>query len=265
MSLIQEALKRQQQENDDQPESTKEPKQPTPPEPVSQLAPSTPPIQPPTPPVAPKQMEQPNLAAPIDSTDKNKTVSSPKKPMSLVNHAPIAAPAHAVEPEKPGSKNKPNGNPWRKLIIALLILFLIIAAAGVMIFFALKKLAGDTLEQVINEYGEEVENIVYVEPEAVETVPEATKSESEATSLSQKITKKKAEPITQKTPTRVPVKWPELKVTAALAKGGVGQAIINGKFITVGDKIDGVTLMKISGNVVEFSYKNEIKFLKVGN
>ncbi len=264
MSLIQEALKRQQQDADEQqksshtPTETNKPAQPSP----QVQAPSAPP-----PPPAAKQFKQPNISPPTPPTE---PPPSHKKPMNLVSHEPTATPSHAVEPTKTDPRNKTEKNPWRKLIIVLLFLFLIIIAAAVIIFIALKELTGDQLGKAIAKYSEEIENVDNVEPKnvvpnTVKKQPKATKTKPKEISLVQKSTNKTSEQATTQTPVRAPLKWPTLKVTAALEKGGSGQAIINGKFITVGESIDGVKLVKISGNAVEFSYKYERKILKVGN
>ena len=249
MSLIQEALQRQQQELDNAPEDS------------ATLTKTAIPI-------SPQKIEQSNSG---DKENKHIASYPTKKPMNIGPNTPPPPPTHARQPNKTDLKKESAGSPWHKLILVLIILFIIIATAAVMIFLAMKKLAGGQLKQVITTYSEKEKSIVHPNQGTAKPKPDTDiskqnpiKPEIQSTSLLQNIPKKLPAQTTTITVPRTKVKWPQLNVTATLAKGNVGQAIINGEFITVGEIINGVTLVNIRGNTVEFSYKNEKKFLKVG-
>lgn len=262
MSLIQEALKRQQQDA----EKTAEP------DTNIQQTSSPTPVVPTTTEKNNQGFVQPNLAQQTIADAKNThNVNTPPEPprksINLVNRSPVVIPEHAKEPKKTNSKNKSEGSRWKKLIIALIILFIIIITAGYMVFFAMKKLASDTSPQIVrtSKSTEEVENLITTKQVTVESKPATIENKHLEIPIIPKIAKNKKQKTHIKEEKHIPVKWPPIEITAAMAKGNGGQAIINGKFIAIGDKIDGVTLMRINGNTVELSYKKEKKLVKVGN
>lgn len=268
MSLIQEALKRQQQEADPDAGATPE-------------VATTPPI--PDIPSAIKSKE------PVAEPAEQKPV---KKPIGLVKSTPPPAPEAAAVPADKNKKKKGNkkkkkkkdGNPWQKLILVLLILALIIVGAAGLVFFSLKKLSTETLTKLTENLPAEIveklpadviaklpADIQNQQPdqqpeEATSTPvqqPVATESKSAVVKVLQKVA---PTPPEVKPKTKVePVKWPDLKLIGAVASGGSGQAILNGKFINVGNSIEGVTLKAIKGSSVILTYKNETKTLKVGD
>ena len=63
-----------------------------------------------------------------------------------------------------------------------------------------------------------------------------------------------------------PVAWPPLKLTGILSNPGAGEgaAIINNQMLSVGGQIDGVTLVEIRADGVMLKFGEETKFLKIG-
>ncbi len=102
--------------------------------------------------------------------------------------------------------------------------------------------------------------------------PQEGKVVEQTTTTASKPSEKSAKPVSfvtpQKTTTEpsVPLIWPDLKLSGVL-KGisqKQGAARINGKMVFIGDEIEGVTLLEIKDNGVILKYGNETKFLKVG-
>lgn len=63
-----------------------------------------------------------------------------------------------------------------------------------------------------------------------------------------------------------PVQWPAVKLSGVCASPnpGEGSARINNQIVFVGGEISGVTLVEIRGDGVMLKYKTETKFLKMG-
>lgn len=63
-----------------------------------------------------------------------------------------------------------------------------------------------------------------------------------------------------------PVAWPRLKLSAVFTSGGVGQAgaRLNNRLVLLGDKIEGVTLIEIRPDGVKLQSGSATKFLKMG-
>lgn len=64
--------------------------------------------------------------------------------------------------------------------------------------------------------------------------------------------------------TKKMVPWPVLKLSGVVGKGTRGSAIINGNIVLIGQTIDGVKVVKIIEGGVEVEYQGETKFLRVG-
>lgn len=63
---------------------------------------------------------------------------------------------------------------------------------------------------------------------------------------------------------RPPV-WPDINITGIIDADGVnGAALINGQLINVGETVQGVTLIAISRNSIKASFEGETRTLKVG-
>lgn len=72
----------------------------------------------------------------------------------------------------------------------------------------------------------------------------------------------KAAPAPVATP---PLEWPRLRLSGILNSMGAGAARINNRMVFVGEKIEGVTLVEIQADSVVLHYGNETKLLKMGN
>ena len=64
----------------------------------------------------------------------------------------------------------------------------------------------------------------------------------------------------------VPLQWPTLKLTGLLSSlnAGEGAARINNQMVFIGGQIEGVTLIKIGSDGIYLKYGDETRFLKVG-
>lgn len=77
-------------------------------------------------------------------------------------------------------------------------------------------------------------------------------------------------PVVKKLPEEkvppVPLQWPTLKLTGLLSSlnAGEGAARINNQMVFIGGQIEGVTLTEIHSDGVSLKYGDETKFLKVG-
>lgn len=61
------------------------------------------------------------------------------------------------------------------------------------------------------------------------------------------------------------VPWPVLKLSGVVGRDTQGSAIINGNIIPIGQTIEGVKVVKIIGGGVEVEYQGETKILRVGD
>lgn len=64
-------------------------------------------------------------------------------------------------------------------------------------------------------------------------------------------------------PPKAPVVWPRLHLSGVSAMRGRSAAILNGKIIGEGEKIEGVTLRRVVRGGVELEYEGEKRFLEV--
>jgi len=101
--------------------------------------------------------------------------------------------------------------------------------------------------------------------EPVPAPPEKTTAPADsgglsASSLLEKVFKKDAPPAS-----RPPVKWPHLKITGIGSGSGEGIAFINGKMIRVGGMIDDVRIVEIRETELVAEYKGDRRTLRVGD
>jgi hypothetical protein len=61
------------------------------------------------------------------------------------------------------------------------------------------------------------------------------------------------------------VEWPVLSLSAVMGRGTTGSAMINGNLIDVGEDVDGVKFISIGNQGINLEYQGEKQFLKVGN
>ncbi len=267
MSLIQEALKRQQQEHDpDAVDSVVNNPMPTPPQPAKEIkqpelnSPSTAPIpEPPStppPPPPPPSTQQP----------------SQKKTLGLADKGKASTPEHAIEPEflKIAKEEKKQKSPWLKLIFFLIFLLLIIGLASWMVIYAVRNFTAKEPSTAKPAKTTKTTHPKVTKPAPHEAKKEKSNSETNKESIFKHLLTKEKKKLEEKPqppsePQKVSIAWPHLKISGAMAiKSGQGQAIINGKYISVGEQIEGVTLVKIKGNQVILQYKGEQRTVNVG-
>jgi hypothetical protein len=261
MSLIQEALKRQQEEeNHPAGDAT---------ETIQSAVPTTAPPPEPTPAAS---LAPPPLAPP--------PVVPPHKP-----RAPAAAPPAVLAPIEPtepltvndeGKEKKKKGHPARTLFLVLVIVFLVLAGGGWMIMFAVQRWLSSEIDdadlvavtEVIAVNIEPTGQIptAQPEPDVAPPVPVAPVEEEKPSMLA--TLKQVATPSSRDgrdaSPRRSKVKWPDLSLTGVVGKGVSGSAMLNGQLLSVGESTDGVTLIGIGSHGVELSCKGDRKTLKVG-
>lgn len=61
-----------------------------------------------------------------------------------------------------------------------------------------------------------------------------------------------------------PVKWPAIQLTGLAGAGDAGSAILNGELIALNQRIEGATLVDISGDGVILEMQNDRKFIRIG-
>jgi hypothetical protein len=261
MSLIQEALKRQQEESGESPVAdTRQTPRPT----AVPDQPKAPPAAPPTPPTPP----------PLPSGDQETA-------------APLSSVVEKTE-EKSGRRTWP-------VLLGVLLLVLLLAGGGIwMMMYALGSLKPSQGEEggqqtsrtkiVIEPGGAEAggaapaeqppqpEPGTQPEPEpAPQPVPEpapqpqpepAPQPEPGAASTGE--TPPSEVPGTTPQPGPEPVAWPSLALSGMVGKGINGSAIINGAVVSVGEVVDGARVTFIGIQNVELEYKGETRTLRVG-
>lgn len=60
------------------------------------------------------------------------------------------------------------------------------------------------------------------------------------------------------------IQWPLLKVSGIVGKGRLGSAVVNGKIIAVGELVKGVKLVGVDGRSVDLEYEGETRSVRVG-
>ncbi len=251
MSLIQEALKRQQEDGgEENPESK-----------------NVPPVQEPA--------EQAPSPEPHEKTMENEIQEAPE---------PEETPAETETPPPPEQKpQKPKKT--RTVVLASTIVGLIlIAAAGGSYFLFFRTGDAGTNDQADTSPAEA--SATEKEPEATPSPPTdvdtkkpgeekkddlppktETPSGEKTVPAGEKPTKKTPGPsrpvkAPPRTPRPKPVLWPDLTLQGLLSKSGEGAALINGEVISKGEKMQGVELTAVRKNSVMLKYKGETKELK---
>lgn len=70
---------------------------------------------------------------------------------------------------------------------------------------------------------------------------------------------------TQKEPEAKEIEWPDLRFSGSAAGGSQVLAIINGRMLSLGDQIQGATLLQIAKTEVLVEYRGEKRILKIDN
>ena len=263
MSLIQEALKRQQEEENhpagDATETIQSavPATAPPPEPTPAASLAPPPVVPPHEPRAPAAAPPPPPAPPAVLAS-----IEPTEPLTVNDEGK--------------EKKKKRGHPARTLFLVLVIVFLVLAGGAWMIMFAVQRWMSSEIDETDFAAVTEViaatvaptapEPVAAPGPEVEPPTPEIPAKEEKPSMLD--ALKQVATPSSRDgrdaSPRRSKVKWPDLSLTGVVGKGVSGSAMLNGQLLSVGESTDGVTLIGIGSHGVELSCKGDRKTLKVG-
>ncbi|MDD4870552.1 MAG: hypothetical protein PHR77_08325 [Kiritimatiellae bacterium] len=261
MSLIQDALKRQQQETGQAaPEETKPPVQQPANTPLSLRKSPAQNVPPATPPPIPAEAAQNPPEAEAESPQQESTDSSKKR---------------------------------LKLIIAAVVLIIVLAGGGTWAFLQfmspkpatpsppveVKQQPSDkvpaaasvTVPAVVPTATNEVpKQPLTATPDAlppqqtqtVATTTSPTPQQAEAAKMPEPPTEPPV--VTAPPAEEPPVSWPSLVLTGVVGKGANGSAIINKQIVAVGETIDGVKIVAIKDKSVELEFKGKTQILKVG-
>jgi hypothetical protein len=248
MSLIQEALRRQQEDMDDHSGATPPPAEPLVPAPSPQEAPTiakkTPihAVPPDLDTSAPPPVQEPPAMG-------SEEEPPPPPPEAMDDAESDAEPAAAPAKEKPGMK------------VALLAIGAV-ACLGLSVWavtFAVKLLM--TPSSVVEE---QVETPAEpdAEPTDVAEVPVVVGDEPETA------TPVTPEPVVVEAPPPImekePVIWPILVLNGLVGKGAQGAIMVNNQIIGVGEAIEDVRVVSISKQGAMLEHQGEKKFVKVG-
>lgn len=267
MSLIQEALKRQQEDSDAGKNSVK-----------AGVALSTPPaigmdkaeVK-----DGPKTKEiLPGISA-IPPVPLGMASSKPAVADNKQEVAHTSAPAQEEKPAKEKAASRPptqtpilesSKKPKKKnnsLLVGILIL--IIVFVGIKIInkpadeTAGSEVASEDVSMSTDDTTIVEDNVTEESPEPViiqtETAPEPEESDVENANTSV---------VPSAPPAVVKIEWPALTLTAVMGNGKKGSAMINGQLISIGDQIEGVEFVGVGKNGIYVQYKGVSRFLKRG-
>ena len=249
MSLIQDALKRQQAEGGQTPAAPKPPipglaMKAKPPPPAAGPAPdAAAPSQPAVPPPLPQQTQPP---APPETTQE--------------------APPPEAEPEVSPAERKALST----LAIVILVIDVLLMSGISLVYFAFTKMKRTATEKSLALLTPALTQMVSV---ATQAVPAATAAKPPAATTQQVaiVAATNVPAVSNASPTIAPppsskpvIEWPSLKLTAIAGKGLKGAARINGQVIMVGETVEGVTLVEINEQNVVLRFKGETDTLRIG-
>lgn len=291
MSLIQEALKRQQMEQEkakggkaDAPQGS----------PVPPMPPAPPPPQPPAPAL------RPSLSAVKEETPPQ----AQPKPVDIPSAPPPPPPAPRAEPPaaaetKPAETKPAADKKAPKIVLVILLVVVLIGVAGWLIWYGISMLGKSDKKEPIPPPPPPVpvkvvtpdvptspppaivtndipQPPVAITPIAPPDVPVNTIPENTGTVAA--VTPPPPPPpppppvVTQETVgvQKPPVKWPLIGLKGIVGSGRNGSAIIvpqSGKssIVSVGEAVDGVTLVRIDKGSIVLEYEGERKTLRTGD
>jgi hypothetical protein len=282
MSLIQEALKRQQAET----EGTQ------PPETTTAIPVSTEPIAAPELPsikAAPTAATPPSAASIPAATPVPPPISEPTRETPPPTVDKVEAPV-TVESDSKSS----NGIPG--VIGVILLIILLVGAVTWAIMYGLnaasmksKSTTIATVESPVTGEALTVTEPIDVQPKAetptvvensVEpaiTEHDPSPREPEVSAATEQPAQTESVPTVTEAPEALPpttptvvtpptpkAQWPALKLSGIVGGGHGGAAIINGKILGVNETVEGVRVLRIEQKGAVLEYKNEKRFLKVG-
>lgn len=246
MSLIQEALRRQQQEGQGE-ETNGE---------------TAPPVQPPE-----------EVTAGQPPKLKEKSPETEPEPVAEEEKQPEPSPAPQVK--------KKHGAPRKTIIITSVVTILILSGLAAFVFVFNKKNQDEAISASVVDKPEKngkpetkdtasstkknktIEPIKH--PKKQSSAPEKDKPTKQI-DTTPKVTMPSLSPATKATrKPKEPVIWPILTLNGFLRKGNEGAAIIDGEVISVDEKIKDVNLIKVTRNSVILEYKGETQELKRGD
>lgn len=265
MSLIQEALKRQQDDSGLG---------------VSPVTP--PPVQDPSvtqPPSEPSEITPPSLPPPLPSAPDNADESMAGEPEA-------AAPAPAVD-EQPAASRR-----WPILLGVMAGILIVVGGAiwGGLVAYQ-KWQATETAVEPLPEKADAESSTSVDETDPGQTLQEDQVQKDPDTELDEDASSPTAEeeepsithietvpetpsithvesavPLPEPNPveSKPPADWPSLLLTGILGKGDSGSAFLNNEVVSIDETIDGVRVLSIGQRGVELEYEGEIQFLKVG-
>jgi hypothetical protein len=261
MSLIQEALKRQQQERDgtfpraDDPIPMGKPA----PKPVKAGTPTPPP--PPPPATTPDSGTAPAAKAAVPVPD-------------LDAAAPL--------PDLDGARRPEKARAWKTLILITIAILLLGSGAVWMLAYALRAMRGRLESGRVPVQAAAPAASAPAKPAPLPSAAAAAPAVPEAETPPTAAPEPQAEPPSQAAADavpaeagsgpgtrpdaveRIPVNWPVLKLTGMIGRGQAGSAVINGQVVGIGDTVAGTKVIAIRSQGVELEYQGDRQVLKVG-
>lgn len=248
MSLIQEALRRRQEEDQDG------------------VTPSAPPLQAPTP--SPKPVTTPESAEPATQTA---APAPPPPPLP----SPVTPTESLTEGEQ-GQKPKKASRTWVTLFGVTLILLLLLAGAAWMLSFVYRRWSARQAQATVEAPADTPAIVVSTgdtdpQPPEVTTPVDASPDAPSRPAPVQPVdrptpsTDVARRPVAQPPPETAPaVDWPLLRLTGVVGKGKNGSAVINGEIVSVGEAIEGAVLLSIDRLGASLEYRGDRRLMKVG-
>jgi hypothetical protein len=242
MSLIQEALKRQQEE-------------------AKASQPTSKPGAPPERGLRPK-VRPPPASAP-DSDPESPPAAPPPLPPEVPR--PVAAEENTPEPEaEPADGSR--RSPW--VLVGIAAAILVLGAGGLFAarFLVRQRSAPGALLEGAQAAAAAVSDPARTAAVAQAAMPEQPPAVPPTPPAQPQATTTGAPPVSALAPPPKPVtKWPALALTAIAGRGSRGSAVINGKPILVGETVESVTLVSIGEGVAQLEYQGGTQTLRVGN
>ena len=259
MSLIQEALKRQQEESTKTPAVTKPP--------IPGLAMKA---KPPGAAETPPDTDRP--ASPAIPPTVPPPLPAQTQPPALPKNTPLETPP--PEEEVPPAERKA-----LSMLAIIIIVIVVLLMAGIsMVYFALMKMKREAPAKAMAVLKPAITQMVAVATQVVHTTSssnapaaalpagqhDATQKVATVTATNVPAVSNTTPAIAQPPPVKPPVEWPPLKLTAILGKGMKGAARINGQVVLVGETVEGVTLVQVNEQNVLLEFEGEKVSLRIG-
>lgn len=255
MSLIQEALRRQQEELANAANAA--PPLPevgaTPPPPVPEPKPEPKP-EPETKPVAKPEPEPKPEAEPKPEPEPEPERIPVPEPAAAAPEPDPEPPAETEPEATPAVKSAPSQRALPTLLGILIVILLLLGGAIWLIVFAVQQLQ----ESRANEAEAGQPPVVDV-AEAPPTPPDS------AAPLQPPPRAPKPKPKPKPAPEPKAADWPKLALTGVIGSGNTGSAIINNEVLAVDEIIDGVRVLSVTTKGVELECGSERRFLRVGD